>query len=288
MTSPIYTYSHAGRDAAIMGGVVYRGSAYPASYQGNYFFADYAQNWIKRLTLNAAGTVVTGVFNFEPINGALDNAAVGDPVWLQQGPDGSIYYLDLSFDEQNGTTNAGTLRRMRYLGSGNQPPTVNASGTPLQGQPPLTVNFSSVGSSDPEGDPLTYSWNFGDGNTSPAANPSHTYAASGRYTVTLTVSDGTNSPFKTLSVVVGTPPVGQIVTPSRRDAVRRRRPHRDLGQRHGPGGRHTSRQRVLVDGRRSTTKGTCIPLSGRSSVSGTSTSTSRARDTTSRALRATR
>ena len=51
VTGPIYTYPHAGRDAAIMGGFVYRGSAYPASYHGNYFFADYAQNWLKRLTL---------------------------------------------------------------------------------------------------------------------------------------------------------------------------------------------------------------------------------------------
>ena len=214
VTGPMYSYPHAGRDAAIMGGFVYRGNAYPTSYRGNYFFADYAQNWVRRLTLDSTGKVVTGVFNFEPATAALDTAAVGDPVWLGEGPDGSVYYLDLSFAEQEGAFNAGTLRRMRYLGTANQPPTVVASGNPLQGQPPLNVSFSSAGTNDPDGDSLTYAWNFGDGASSTAPNPSHTYAASGRYAVTLTVSDGTNSAFANLTVVVGNPPVGQILTPT--------------------------------------------------------------------------
>jgi len=214
VTGPMYSYPHAGRDAAIMGGFVYRGDAYPASYRGNYFFADYAQNWIRRLTLDATGKVVTGVFNFEPATSALDTAAVGDPVWLGEGPDGSLYYLDLSFAEQQGAFNDGTLRRMRYLGTSNQPPMVVANGNPLEGQPPLNVSFSSAGTSDPDGDSLTYAWDFGDGASSTAPNPSHSYTARGRYAVTLTVSDGTNSSFANLTVVVGSPPVGQIVTPT--------------------------------------------------------------------------
>ena len=43
--------AHNGRDASITGGFVYHGTQFPSSYQGSYFFADYAQNWIKRLTL---------------------------------------------------------------------------------------------------------------------------------------------------------------------------------------------------------------------------------------------
>ena len=73
---------------------------------------------------------------------------------------------------------------------GNQPPVVAASASPREGQPPLNVTFSSVGTSDPEGATLTYNWVFGDGTTSTQPNPQHTYSAYGNYTARLTVSDG--------------------------------------------------------------------------------------------------
>ena len=75
----------------------------------------------------------------------------------------------------------------------NLPPIATASASVTIGQVPLAVNFSSTGSSDPEGAPLTYSWTFGDGGTSTAANPSHTYSSVGVYTAQLNVSDGTNT-----------------------------------------------------------------------------------------------
>src|SRR5438552_280186 len=52
----------------------------------------------------------------------------------------------------------------------------------------LTCNFTST-SSDPDGTIASYSWTFGDGGTSSAPNPAHSYTASGTYTVTLTVTD---------------------------------------------------------------------------------------------------
>ncbi len=51
------------------------------------------------------------------------------------------------------------------------------------------MQFSSAGSTDPDGGALTYSWAFGDGTTSTAANPSKTYTTNGTYTATLTVRD---------------------------------------------------------------------------------------------------
>lgn len=53
----------------------------------------------------------------------------------------------------------------------------------------LVCNFSGVGSSDPNGDAITYLWNFGDNTTSTSSTPTKTYAAAGTYTVTLTVTD---------------------------------------------------------------------------------------------------
>lgn len=53
----------------------------------------------------------------------------------------------------------------------------------------LTATFDSSGSSDPNGTIASYAWTFGDGGTSPAANPNHPYAAAGTYQVKLTVTD---------------------------------------------------------------------------------------------------
>jgi PKD repeat protein len=66
----------------------------------------------------------------------------------------------------------------------NPPPAVDFSATPTLGGAPLSVQFSSVVTNSV----TSYAWNFGDGQTSSAAQPSHSYAASGVYTVTLTVS----------------------------------------------------------------------------------------------------
>ncbi len=211
-TSPLYFYPHNGRDASITGGFVYHGTQFPASYQGSYFFADYTQNWIKRLTLDANGNV-TGVSNFEPANGASDGP-YGDIVHLTEGPDGALYYVDLGYSDISGTFGVSKIRRIRYVQT-NQAPVAVAAANPTSGPVPLAVSFSSAGSLDPDGQPLTYSWSFGDGTASTEANPTHTYAQAGPYTVRLTVSDGVNSTLAPpVTVTAGVPPVATITDPS--------------------------------------------------------------------------
>ncbi len=76
-------------------------------------------------------------------------------------------------------------------GGGGCSPTVTAnfSGTPTSGAAPLTVNFTDLST----GSPTSWSWNFGDGGTSTAQNPSHAYTTAGTYNVTLTATNACGS-----------------------------------------------------------------------------------------------
>ena len=72
----------------------------------------------------------------------------------------------------------------------NQDPEAVLGADNATGSAPLSVSFDARLSDDPDGDPLSYSWDFGDGATSTAMSPVHTYTHPGTYTATLTVSDG--------------------------------------------------------------------------------------------------
>lgn len=91
----------------------------------------------------------------------------------------------------------------------NQPPN-RAPSAEIQG-PTETfvgdqVTFSAI-ASDPDGDPLSFAWNFGDGATGTGASVTHIFAAEGVFTVRLTVSDGNG----------GTASASQAVTVTRRN-----------------------------------------------------------------------
>ncbi|WSJ41665.1 carbohydrate-binding protein [Streptomyces sp. NBC_01317] len=165
-----------------MGGPVYRYNAalnssvkFPQSLDGRFFAAEYGRKWIKAIEVKADGT--PGVIEAFPWTGTqvMDQAF---------GPDGALYVLDYGTGANNQA-----LYRVEYTAGSNRNPVAKAAADKVSGAVPLTVAFSSAGSSDPEGKALTYAWDFGDGTSSTAANPSHTYTTRGTFRPTLTVKD---------------------------------------------------------------------------------------------------
>ena len=138
--------------------------------------------------------------------------------------DGSIASRLWNFGD--GTTSTATSPVKTYAGSGTYSVTLSVTdnagatnavtksvsvGTPVNLAP--TANFSFMtnalvatftdSSSDSDGSIVARAWNFGDGTTSSATNPSKTYAAAGTYTVSLTVTDNAGATHtKTASVTV--------------------------------------------------------------------------------------
>jgi glucose/arabinose dehydrogenase len=191
------------RGEAAVGGTWYTGDDFPSDYKNTYFLADYSSGWIKNLVFDG-NDKLTQVRAFVPQNGASVVALATNPV------EGGLYYVGY---EQ-------IVRRIRYVGGGNRPPTAVASVNVNFGQSPLSVQFTGDASRDPELGPLTYSWDFNDGSAlSTVANPTHTFTTTGadprEFKVKLTVRDASNATATAeVSVVLNdTPPRVTIVSP---------------------------------------------------------------------------
>ena len=95
---------------------------------------------------------------------------------------------------------------------GNTPPTAVIEAAPTDGEAPFSVQFDGSGSSDLDGDSLSYSWEFGDGVRSTEMNPEYTYNWKGTFTATLVVSDDYGGTDTTATeIVVSLSPDGRSV-----------------------------------------------------------------------------
>ena len=204
---PYFTYHHqqviipgetCGTGSSSVSGLAfYRGSGYPASYQDALFFADYSRKCVWAM--------------FKGANGLPDTATVhtimgaAGPVMLTTEPvSGDVLYAGYDDDR---------LHRIRYVG-GNLPPTAAIAATPSSGPSPLTVSFTAAGSSDPEGQTLTYTWDLdGDGSFDDGTGLTRSWTYSGATSATITarvlVSDPAvngPSPFRRSSSMAAGPP----------------------------------------------------------------------------------
>ena len=162
--------------SSLSGLAFYPSGNYPAPYHGALFFTDWARHCIWAMLPDASGTPdPTRILTFAA-------GLAGGAVQLERGPGGDLFYVDYDL---------GRIQRITYF-SDNQPPVASVVATPTSGLTPLFVQFDASGSSDPDGDPITYAWDLdGDGafNDSTLASPTYTFTTSGEHKVRLMVRD---------------------------------------------------------------------------------------------------
>jgi glucose/arabinose dehydrogenase len=158
----------------IIGGVFYEGEAFPEAYRNRYFFADF-NGWIRILDLDEQARPVK-VETFHDQAGAVVHMAVNPE-------DGCLYYT--SYKEHE-------LHKVCY--GADPAPLVSLTYDRNFGVSPLTVQFDGSRSRDPEGQPISFHWDFGDGQESTDPSPSHTFEA----------TDGQPTPFEVVLTVTDT------------------------------------------------------------------------------------
>ncbi len=157
--SPIAGIQFGGNCA--IGGGWYSGGDLPPEYAGTLFMADYVNGWMHNVVFDVSGNP-TLVRSF-----AL-NGEAGDVTAIEADPSGGgLYYIDFN------PGGVSTVRRV--IDGDNLPPVAVASADVTFGAAPLAVQFTGSNSFDPEQQPLTYAWDFGDGTSSSAINPSHVF-----------------------------------------------------------------------------------------------------------------
>lgn len=160
--------------SSISGMAFYPNGPYPDAYDGALFFADYTRRCIWAMLPGTDGLP-------DPSKIQTFDTDASSPVKLVVGPNGDLFYANLD----------GTIQEISFS-PGNSPPLAVATASPANGAAPLDVQFDASGSSDPDGDTLSYAWDLdGDGefDDSTAVNPSFTYSTPGTYEVSVQVSD---------------------------------------------------------------------------------------------------
>ena len=152
----------------------------------------------------------------DPASGPQNSATVANPSHTYAAA--GTYTVTLTASNSAGSS--APLVKTDYVTATTTPPPAKPvaafSGTPRSGTAPLTVAFTDASTNGP----TSWAWDFGDPasgpqNSATVANPSHTYAAAGTYTVTLTASNsaGSSAPLVKTDYVTATttPPPGDAV-----------------------------------------------------------------------------
>lgn len=158
--------------------------AFPNYYEGKLFIYDWMRGWIMSVTLDKEG-------NYSSMERFMPSYKFSNPMDMEFAANGDLYMLEYGSGWFSANDDA-RLIRIEYNG-GNRKPLITLAADKMGGSLPFTVNLSSSGSTDADGDPLTYSWKVtsktGFLKTINAAETKLTFDKAGIYKATLTVSD---------------------------------------------------------------------------------------------------
>ena len=128
------------------------------------------------------GTIVSYAWDFG--DGTTGSGATPTHIYEAAG----VYLVVLTLTDDCATTSRCLTTADISGPPPNMPPVCNAGG-PYVGSIGQLITFNGTGSSDPDGMIVSYAWTFGDGSTGSGAQPTHSYATAGNYTVGLCVVD---------------------------------------------------------------------------------------------------
>jgi PKD repeat protein len=151
------------------------------------------------LRLSKEGTTYTGEYSFDGETWESIGAAVANPM---AAPDFGLFAIGVQQGGDDVPFEYFTLEGAGCPAEGEPPEISSVSADPTGGFAPLEVDLG-VEASDPDGDELTYEWDFGDGSEgSTEQSPTHTYTEPGEYEAEVTVSDGENQTSDSVTVTV--------------------------------------------------------------------------------------
>lgn len=168
---------------------------YPDYYNGKLFIYEWTRDWIMAVTMDKEGDLQT----IEPFMPHTRFHHISD---MEAGPDGQLYIVE--YGEQWRHKNANAALSVIAYNGGNRAPAAALEADITAGALPLTVHFSAEHAVDPDGDKLSYSWDFGAGKKEQTSAPAinHTFSTAGTYPVSVAVSDGNGGETKSPVVYV--------------------------------------------------------------------------------------
>ena len=178
---------------------------WPRVFEGHPLFYEWTRDYIKVFELNRRnGGRLRAIHNLFP--GGPNGIIEDNPMDVAFGRNGALYTLEYG-DGFFLETPEAQLARIDFVRRGEFTPipAITADRTGAL-NPPLTVNFSSAGTRDPDGDALAYAWDFNaDGRVdSRQPNASYTYTTRGIWDATLRVTDSTGRRASTsVQIIVG-------------------------------------------------------------------------------------